>query len=362
MKSRIRAVLSDLLNPDLARQARLTCLGGHASLRIYWRIHLPAQTEHPYPRHEQTLMAMVFPEDRDPTESAEATDAKAASDTLPFADVQRFLQRLGVPVPDIDRIDLDRGVLLLEDLGDRCFEDAVLDASSPDAITDLYQQALDRLIGLQASLHHRDDPPQTIALQRHFDASLLQWEFDHYLEWGLQARLELDDESWQACQRQFQPIKKRLVDALSDLPQTLVLRDFQSRTIMHKNDQWVLSDFQDALVGPCIYDVVALLRDSYIELPHAQADALVHYYADAGRHADLPWCLETKAVRQAFYLQTVQRKLKDAGRFINIDRVKNNPDFLPYYDASIGYVRHAVEQLQGFDDLHEALHTWESAW
>ncbi len=362
MNERIRAVLADHFDADIADRAGLTCLGGHASLRIYWRIRLPDDGHLPYPRHESTLMAMVFPDDRDPTESAEATDDAPHDGTLPFADVQQLLQALDIAVPDIDRIDLDRGVLLLEDLGDQRFEDMVLDASSPEDVATLYQQALDLLVDFQSNLVHHPDPPSSIAFERQFQPSLFDWEFEHYLEWGLRERLHMDDDDWERCQRQFQPIKRRIVDRLADMPQALVLRDYQSRNIMHKQNQLVLIDFQDALVGPFIYDVVALLRDSYIELPHAQADALLHYYGDIGRRADLPWCQDPQALRQAFYLQTVQRKLKDAGRFIYIDRVKDNPDFLPYYDASIGYVDHALGQLQGFDDLHQALHTWEPVW
>ena len=62
---------------------------------------------------------------------------------------------------------------------------------------------------------------------------------------------------------------------------------------------------------------------------------------------------------RAFHLQTVQRKLKDAGRFVFIDREKDNPDFLPYFKPSIDYVDHALERLEGWDELRDLLHTVE---
>ena len=67
-------------------------------------------------------------------------------------------------------------------------------------------------------------------------------------------------------------------------------------------------------------------------------------------------------MQRAFNLQTVQRKLKDAGRFIFIDRVKGNPDFLPYYKSSITYVRQALEMLPAYDELADLLSEFEPAW
>ena len=130
---------------------------------------------------------------------------------------------------------------------------------------------------------------------------------------------------------------------------------------MLKNGRWVLIDFQDALRGPFIYDLVALLRDSYIELPPSAVQELVQYYVDAGTAAGLTWCAKTD-VHRLFHLQTLQRKLKDAGRFIFIDQVKGNPDFLPYYKPSIAYVKNALTNLPDFESLTLLLKKLEPAF
>lgn len=131
---------------------------------------------------------------------------------------------------------------------------------------------------------------------------------------------------------------------------------------MEKHDRFFIIDFQDALRGSIVYDLVALLRDSYIELPPDLVRTLVEHYTRQGYAAGLGWCRDEDEVMRAFHLQTVQRKLKDAGRFIFIDRVKGNPDFLPYYDASIRYVRDALLELPDFDDLAALLDRVEPAW
>ena len=124
---------------------------------------------------------------------------------------------------------------------------------------------------------------------------------------------------------------------------------------MRKQDTWILIDFQDALNGPVIYDLVALLRDSYIELTADQVASLLDHYITVGQRRGLPWCQDAALMRRAFYLQTVQRKLKDAGRFIFIDKVKHNPSFLDYYEPSIGYVRQALRALDGYHGLDTLL-------
>ena len=358
MDDRIRRTLTDVFDGDVAAAAELENLGGHASLRIYWRIHLPVDLKppRPFPRGESTLMAMVLPEGADPLESAEGVSSDAPQPReLPFVDVQRYLAEIGMPVPAIDRVDMERGVLLLEDLGDDLFEDAVIAADSDEAVLELYRQAIDLLVDFQSRVDRRGDGDgdDTIAFERAFDRELLLWELHHYREWGLEARV--GDDAVDGVADELDAAFHRIVDELLALPQTLVLRDYQSRNIMHKKNTWILIDFQDALIGPFIYDLVALLRDSYVDLPTDSVETLVDYYAKRGAAENLGWCDDTETVRRAFYLQTVQRKLKDAGRFVYIDREKNNSDFLDYYGPSIQYVRHALEQLGNFEKLTEIL-------
>jgi aminoglycoside/choline kinase family phosphotransferase len=108
---------------------------------------------------------------------------------------------------------------------------------------------------------------------------------------------------------------------------------------------WI--DFQDALLGPRVYDLVALLNDSYQKFDRPFVEARLDDYAraaglDAQGRADLG---------REFDLVTVQRKLKDAGRFVFIDRVKQNPAFLRFVEPTIAKVRASLERLQDDADM-----------
>jgi aminoglycoside/choline kinase family phosphotransferase len=109
-------------------------------------------------------------------------------------------------------------------------------------------------------------------------------------------------------------------------------------------------DFQDALLGSRAYDLVALLRDSYVELPADEVAALVDRFIARARISD------GAGFHRLFVLQTLQRKLKDTGRFIFIDRVRKNPSFLRWIPTSLRYVRQALAAApEPFAGLREVL-------
>lgn len=383
MEERIRQALAELFDEEVANSAELENRGGHASLRIYWRIQLPAHahlaaSDEP-PRGEYTQMAMVLPQSDDALKSEEGMSSEAeAPRELPFVNVHRYLKSIGMPVPDIDLVDMDLGVLLLEDLGDQTFEESILEVRRRDdlsaeaheeAFLDLYREAIAVLVDFQQavlrSMIDEDfgDNDDCVAFGRSFDDELLRWELDHYLEWGLEARLDGEDaERVDARRAELDAIFDDIVAELCDVQQALVLRDYQSRNLMHKQGGWHLIDFQDALKGPFIYDLVALLRDSYVELDSSQVDTLLDDYVARGAQAGLPWCQDPDRVYEVFHLQTIQRKLKDAGRFVYIDRVKGDSSFLQYYDSSIRYVKEALDKAPGGDALAQILSEVEPSW
>ena len=210
---------------------------------------------------------------------------------------------------------------------------------------------IDRLARLRA--HAERDPDRTcIAWTRAFDYDLYHWEFEHFIEYGLLARGATPSEAeLQTLRRHFARISRELADA----PRGFTHRDYQSRNIMVlANGDQVVIDFQDALQGPRQYDLVALLRDSYVELDRPLIDAMLARYLKAFQ-AEGGARLEASDFVGFFDLLTVQRKLKDAGRFVFIDRVKKNPSFLAHIPSSLRYVRDALKRRPELREVEEIL-------
>jgi aminoglycoside/choline kinase family phosphotransferase len=123
---------------------------------------------------------------------------------------------------------------------------------------------------------------------------------------------------------------------------------------MVKNDELVVIDFQDALQGPRQYDLVALLRDSYVELDRQFVDGMLDVYLQAFER-ETNERIDPVPFKAFFDLLTVQRKLKDAARFEYINRVKGNPNFLVSIPASLRYVKAALDLQPGLVDLRRVI-------
>ncbi|HEY0881325.1 MAG TPA: phosphotransferase [Archangium sp.] len=296
-------------------------LKGDASNRSYYRVGTPPES----------WVLMVMPPDAS-KKSEEASKGPAPTE-LPFVNVHRYLKKLGVRVPEILRYDEPAGMMVLEDLSDQTFEAAL---GKTDR-TALYTRAVQLLATLRARAEKHQDP-SCLAFTRAFDEELYDWELHHFREWGLE--VWSGKKPTDAERAELDSTFRKIAQTLAAAPRGFTHRDYQSRNIMVKNDELIVIDFQDALQGPRQYDLVALLRDSYVELPKDFVDSMLDVYIEAFAK-ETGERIEPKAFKSFFDLLTVQRKLKDAGRFEFINRVKGNPGFLVSIPASLRYVRDA---------------------
>jgi aminoglycoside/choline kinase family phosphotransferase len=311
-------------------------LKGDASNRSYYRVGTPPDSH----------VLMVMPPEA-AQKSEEATKGEPPKE-LPFINVHRYLERLGVRVPRILRYDEPAGMMVLEDLGDVTFEQALEGGKRRE---ELYTRAVELLARLRVAAEKNPDPG-CLAFTRDFDEDLYDWELHHFREWGLEA--------WSA--KKPTPEERAQLDAtfrdiartLATAPRGFTHRDYQSRNIMVKDGELVVIDFQDALQGPRQYDLVALLRDSYVELDVDFVERMLGRYIEAFAAAGGER-IEPEGFKRFFHLLTIQRKLKDAGRFEYIHRVKGNPGFLVSIPASLRYVRDAFARRPELSGLQALL-------
>ena len=334
LDSQLRTQVEHAIGRSVAA-APVLKLKGDASNRSYYRVGTAPES----------WVLMVMPPDA--LKKSEEVSKGPAPGELPFVNVHRYLSKLGVRVPRILRFDEPAGMMVLEDLTDQTFEAAQAAGDRKK----LYTQAVELLALLRARAE-RDADPSCLAFTRAFDEELYDWELHHFREWGLEAwsgkvptnaeRAELDAEF------------RRVARELAAAPRGFTHRDYQSRNIMVKDGELVLIDFQDALQGPRQYDLVALLRDSYVELPRDFVDSMLDAYIEAFAR-ETGEKIEPVGFKAFFDLLTVQRKLKDAGRFEFINRVKGNPGFLVSIPASLRYVKAAFDVQPGLASLRNLI-------
>lgn len=332
--ARVRAALTRALLPGFAPTADIQPMPGGASTRKFFRVSSP----------EGALVAMYVP-----APSQEINKARQAQTTAPFVEVHGLLEAAAVRVPRLLAHDPDLQILLVEDLGDDTLAEFL--KRSPGAREGLYRSAVRALAETQNRLS--DLPEASVVRRRAFDQDLLSWEMDHFLEYAL---LERGLVPSAADVLVFERARDWLTSEIASWPRVFVHRDYQSRNLMIadvERDELAWIDFQDAMLGPRVYDLVALLTDSYQTFERPFVLERLRDYADAsGRPEDF------ERIQLEFDLVTVQRKLKDAGRFVFLNKVNGMPHFLPYVEPTIDKVFAALDRLADFEqlaELHEML-------
>ena len=267
-------------------------------------------------------------------------------DTLPFVNVARLLEAMPVPIPRVLGHADDLGVLALQDLGDVTLQ-AHLGAATPGEHAALYRQSVALIATLQkrgAELESPEYLPYGIA----FDVEKLTWEMDFFIKHFLEAYrgVVLADDVREALRREMGV----LVETLAAEPRVLCHRDYHSRNLMLHDSLLYIIDFQDARMGPDTYDLVSLLRDSYVDLPEQTVDELIAYFlALKGVNG------QDVEFRQRFDLMALQRNLKALGTFGYQTTTRRNPVYIQYIPRTLRHVRTNLEQLPQFSKLRDLL-------
>jgi aminoglycoside/choline kinase family phosphotransferase len=269
--------------------------------------------------------------------------------TLPFANVANLMQRVPLPVPAMLGHSDALGIVALQDLGDLTLQ-AHLGAAPATEHAALYRQAVAFIELLQRRGAELESPtylPYTVA----FDVEKLTWELDfftkHFIEGYRGAQLPAAHR--EVLAREWGAIAKELARE----PRVLCHRDYHSRNLMLHDDSLYIIDFQDARMGPDTYDLVSLLRDSYVDITDEVRDELIAYFlalkARGAARAD------ADRFRERFDLMALQRNLKALGTFGYQTITRRNPVYIQYMPRTLRYARTALESYSRFGRLRDVL-------
>ncbi|MEO1190702.1 MAG: tRNA (adenosine(37)-N6)-threonylcarbamoyltransferase complex ATPase subunit type 1 TsaE [Pseudomonadota bacterium] len=282
-------------------QAKRHLLAADASFRHYDRLN----------DRERSAVLMDAPPDKE--------------DVRPFQAVTALLHRLDLSAPRILAADPEAGFLLLEDLGDATFTRVLAEGGDETA---LYELAVDVLVALQQHWQPQmgqDLPPYDLDALLVETALLTDWYYPAVT--GRPCPPDLANAHQQAWAEALAPVAERR--------EVLVLRDYHVDNLIQLPDRQGVAacgllDFQDALLGSAVYDLISLLEDARRDLSDSLRQHLLARWQAALPNRD------PERDRADLALLGAQRSAKIAGIFTRLDR----------RDGKSGYLRHLPRVLR----------------
>lgn len=299
-----------------------------ASFRRYFRLTLP---------DGGTRILMDAPPDKE--------------DSRPFVQVAELMAKAGICAPRVEIADLERGFLLLTDLG-RISYLAALNAT-PELADALMRPVLDVLVRWQSASQSGILPP--------YDDALLRREMELFPEWYIGRHLR------KTLSEKQQVSLKSLFDALTTSalaqPRVFVHRDFMPRNLMVVESETALTpgvlDFQDAVYGPIAYDVVSLFRDAFISWEEEQELDWVVRYWEKARAASLPVPADFGAFWRDYEWMGLQRHLKVLGIFCRLNYRDGKTHYTADLPRFLDYARKTARRYGEFSPLLRLLDNLE---
>jgi N-acetylmuramate 1-kinase len=218
----------------------------------------------------------------------------------------------------------------------------------------LYRQAVSFIEVLQRRGEELASPeylPYTIA----FDVEKLSWELQFFTKHFLEAwrGAIISPAAREALTHEYSAI----VEELASERRVLCHRDYHSRNLMLHEGSLYIIDFQDARMGPDTYDLVSLLRDSYVDFTETQVEELMAYFlaVRGGLGAPSAGATDHQEFRRRFDVMALQRNLKALGTFGFQTSTRGNPVYIQYIPRTLNYVKANLAKYPRFERLRDLL-------
>jgi N-acetylmuramate 1-kinase len=268
-------------------------------------------------------------------------------DVRPFVEVARRMAVGGLHGPRIHAADVERGFLLLEDLGQTLYLEALREAA-PARADELMREAIAALVRWQQVVPAEGLPS--------YSGAMLQRGLNLFPEWCVEREFGL---RWNEAQLQtWQRVCEAIVGAMDAMPRATLHRDWMPRNLMLSQPNPAILDFQDAAAGPIAYDLASLLRDAFISWDEErELDWAVRYWQSA-RAAGLPVPEDFGDFWRMAEWCGLQRHLRVLGVFCRLKHRDGKPKYssdLPRFFAYVTKVATRYRELQPLLALIEPL-------
>ncbi len=254
--------------------------------------------------------------------------AHIAENIQAFVAIDGLLAKHGFRAPQMRAMDIDAGLLILENLGTEGVR-----AASGEPVAERYEAAgrfLAHLHGITWPNHApvAGYPDHIIA---GFDRDAMMIEVSLIGQWY--APRMMGRKLTEAEKQAFEAAWDRVIADIADVEKSLLLRDYHSPNLFwfpeaQGKDRIGVIDFQDAMIGPAAYDVASLALDARVTISPELEQAVVAAYCDERRA--LGHAFDEASFRKAYAAMGAQRNAKLLGLFVRLDERDGKPAYLEH--------------------------------
>jgi aminoglycoside/choline kinase family phosphotransferase len=263
-----------------------------------------------------------------------------------FVKIASFLRQQGVRAPEVMETNLRDGFVMLEDFGNTTFRRVL--SQNPAKIEELYRLA----VGVLKHLHER--VPVCPPFLCPYSLENLLAEADVFIDWVWPATFGKRPK--QAIKNEFRNLWHQAFLKVPHIPNSLVLRDYHVDNLMILQGEGVQAcgvlDFQDALFGPVVYDLISLLEDARYDAPPILAQNLWEQFL-----TDVP-LRDHENYKKAAAILGTGRHVKILGVFTRYAMRQGKKDYLVHIPRLWGYVENHLEKETALEPLRHWFHTY----
>ena len=273
--------------------------------------------------------------------------------TKAFLRFTEHFRNKGLNVPELYAVQEDKGIYLLEDLGDLMLKHLVdqdrEEGSFPGKVRPFYHSTLEHLLRFQVEGHAGLD--YSVCVPRmEFDRQSVLWDMNHFKYFFLNLLGIPFDE--QKLEDDFQFFASYLMNASRD---HFLYRDFQARNILVRDEALFFIDYQGGRMGALQYDVASLLFEARVDLPSDFRVELLQYYLEKLGRVNKNDAAEFQKYYYGFVLVRI---LQAMGAYGIRGIIENIPLFLqsiPFAIQNIGWLLDKSLVPEGMPELTKCL-------
>ncbi|TXF76193.1 aminoglycoside phosphotransferase family protein [Chryseobacterium sp.] len=255
---------------------------------------------------------------------------------------------LNLNTPKILSVSEDRKIYVQEFLGENTLSDLLSNEGLNERTTALVKQTLEKLQYFQKETESKIDYSKTFEYERYDELPITNDLF--YFKSFIADVLELPYQK-SALLKEF----KKITATIEDLqPQGLMIRDFQARNIIvNEKDEVFFIDYQSAMKGPLMYDVISFLFQAKANFPEDFKNEMLSYYQSLWHDEEVRLQLE-KSIKP---LQLI-RFLQVLGAYGFRGLVQKKPHFIASLDKGIENLYHlsaSWEEMNAYPELKKII-------